>query len=332
LSDLRRREFITLLGGGAAAWPLAARAQQRASGSLVGILSPVSPAAAARNLEALRSGLRDLGYIEGRNLTIEARFAGGIPGRLADLAAELVAMKPTVIVAGSLVSILAVANATRTIPVVMSATSEDPVAAGLAVSLARPGGNITGFWIQGEGTLIGKRLEILKEAVPRISRVGVVVNPGDATDAGALKSLPEAARALELAVRLLEVRAVTELEAAFATAVREGMHALYVSQTPTFFTHHVKIAAMALRARLPAIDGFREFAIAGGLLSYSASLPDIYRRAAAVVDKILKGSTPADLPIERPIRFELVINLKTARALGLEIPPTLLARADEVIE
>jgi putative ABC transport system substrate-binding protein len=160
----------------------------------------------------------------------------------------------------------------------------------------------------------------------------VVVNPGDATDAGALKSLPEAARALDLAVHLLEVRAVTELEAAFATAVREGMHGLYVSQTPTFFTHHLEIAAMALRARLSAIDGFREFAIAGGLLSYFTSLPDIYRRAAAVVDKILKGSIPADLPIERPTRFELVINLKTARALGLEIPPMLLARADEVIE
>jgi putative ABC transport system substrate-binding protein len=178
---MKRREFITLLGGTAAAWPLAAWAQ---SGPLIGVLSPVSVATAARNIAALRAGLRDLGYAEGRNIAIEFRFAGGVTGRLADLAAELIALKPEIIVAGSLVSILAVHNASWTIPIVMSATSEDPVTSGLAVSLARPGGNVTGFWVEGDETLIGKRIELLKDAVPGTSRIGVIVNPDDATDAG----------------------------------------------------------------------------------------------------------------------------------------------------
>ena len=327
---MNRREFITLLGGTAAAWPLAAWAQ---SGPLIGVLSPVSVATAARNIAALRAGLRDLGYAEGRNIGIEFRFAGGVTGRLADLAAELIALKPEIIVAGSLVSILAVHNASSTIPIVMSATSEDPVTSGLAVSLARPGGNVTGFWVEGDETLIGKRIELLMDAVPGTSRIGVIVNPDDATDAGALKSLPAAARALNLDhIRILEVRSLDQLEAAFATAVREDMHGLYISQTPMFFTHRTEVAAMAMRARLPAVDGFREFAIAGGLLSYAASLPDIYRRSASVVDKILKGTKPADLPIERPTKFELVVNLNTAKALGLTISEAFLLRADEVIE
>jgi putative ABC transport system substrate-binding protein len=247
------------------------------------------------------------------------------------LAAELVALKPAVIVTGSTPGALSAHGATRTIPILMT-QNQDPMALGLAVSLARPGGNVTGFWSEGDESLIGKRLELLKEAVPGIAKVGFLVNPDDVTDSSALTSLPGAARALGLAVRILDVRAATEFEAAFATAVLEGVQAIHVSQGPLFNTYRGELATMALRARLPAVFGFREFAVAGGLISYATSLPDIYRRFAGLVDKILKGTSPADLPIERATKFELVLNLKTAKALGHDLPPMLLARADEVIE
>jgi putative ABC transport system substrate-binding protein len=298
---------------------------------LIGVLSPVSSAAAARYIEAFRAGLRDLGYEEGRNIAFELRFSGGVPGRLPDLAAELVALKPAVIVTGSTPGALSVHGATRTIPILIT-QNQDPVVLGIAVSMARPGGNVTGFWSEGDEALIGKRLELLKKAVPGTAKVGFIVNPDDTTDANALKSLPAASKALGLAVRILDVRAATDLEAAIAAAVREGLQALHVSQAPLFNTYRNELAAMVLRARLPAVYGFREFAVAGGLMSYATSLPDIYRRFAALVDKILKGASLADLPIERATKFELVINLKTAKVLGLEISPTGLALADEVIE
>jgi putative tryptophan/tyrosine transport system substrate-binding protein len=331
MAHWRRREFIGLIGG-AAAWPLAGHAQQPAGRPLIALLSPLSAALAARNIEAFLAGLRDLGYQEGRNIAIEYRFAEGAIGRLPDLAAELVALKPAAIVTGALPPVLAAREATRTIPIVMTAIVQDPVPLGLAASIARPGGNVTGFWIEGDEAMIAKRLELLKEATPRTSRVGVIVNPDNPTEWVNRNSLPAAALALGLTVRILEVRALAEFEAAFAAAVGDGLQGLHVSQDLLFNNYRTEIAAMAARARLPAIYAFREFVAAGGLMSYAASLPDAYRRCAALVDKILKGAHPGDLPIERPTKFELVLNLRAAKALGLELPPTLLARADEVIE
>ena len=325
---MRRREFITLLGG-AVVWPLTARAQPTSSHPVIGVLSPLSSTSAA-HLEAFRAGLRELGYVEGRNITIELRFAEGVIERLPELAAELAALKPAVIVAGSPPAALAARNVTRTIPIVIN-SSENPVVLGLAASLARPGGNITGFWWDDEG-LTGKRFDLLKEAVPGTTRVGIILNPNDASDNNVVESLPTLTRALDLTVRVLEVRTQTEFEAAFMTATREDLQALQISLAPMFFSHRAMLTTLAANARLPAVYGMREFAMVGGLMSYGASLPDIYRRLAGFADKILKGTGPADLPIQRPVKFELVINLKTAKALGLTISESLLLRADEVIE
>jgi putative tryptophan/tyrosine transport system substrate-binding protein len=309
--------------------PVTARAQQTSSHPLIGVLSPLSSASAA-HLEAFRAGLRELGYVEGRNITIELRFAEGVIERLPELATELVALNPAVIVAGSPPAALAAHNVTRKIPIVIN-SSENPVVLGLAASLARPGGNITGFWWDDEG-LTGKRFDLLKEAVPGTTRVGIILNPNDASDKNVLKSLPAVTRALDLTVRVLEVRTQTEFESAFLTAAREDLQALQISLAPMFFSHRAMLATLAANARLPAVFGMREFARVGGLMSYGASLPDIYRRLAGFADKILKGTSPADLPIQRPIKFELVINLKIAKALGLTISESLLLRADEVIE
>jgi putative tryptophan/tyrosine transport system substrate-binding protein len=326
---MKRREFISLMGG-AAAWPLAARAQQSQGRPLIGILSPISAALAARNMEALRQGLRDVGYVEGRNIALEFRYADGDLARLPALAAELVALQPALIIAGSAPGAVAAREATRAIPIVM-ASVQDPMALGLAASMARPGSNVTGVWSEGDDSLIGKRLELFKDAVPGASRLAVFVDPTDASDVSTVKALPAAARTLGLELRPIEVH-TADLEAAFAAAVREGAQGLYVSQNPFFFARREQIAAIALRARLPAVDGYREFAVAGGLISYAASLPDFYRRFGAFVEKILKGANAGDLPIERATKFELVVNLKTAKALGLTIPESFLLRADEVIE
>jgi putative ABC transport system substrate-binding protein len=326
--QLNRREFSMLLGGAAVAWPLAARAQQALP--LVGLLSPLSAPAAVRNIAAFRQGMRDAGYEEGRNVAFAFRFADGQVARLPALAGELVALKPAVILVGSPAAVVETHKATRTIPIVMN-VSRDPMSLGLAASMARPGGNVTGFW-SGDEALVGKRLDLLKLAVPGISRVGFMVNPDDVGDASSIKALPEAARALGLAVRVLDVRAAVEFEPSFAAAVREGLQGLHVSQGPLFNANREQVAALAARAGLPAVYSFREFAVAGGLISYAASLPDIYRRFASLVDRILKGASPGDLPIERPTRFELVVNLKTAKAMGLIIPEPFLLLADEVIE
>jgi putative tryptophan/tyrosine transport system substrate-binding protein len=330
---MRRRELIALLGGAAAAplmWPLAARAQPAPTRPLIGVLSPLSPATAARNVEAFRAGLRDLGYVEGRNITIELRFAEGAIERLPDLASELVALNPAVIVAGSPPAALAVRKLTRTIPIVMN-SSENPIVLGMAASLARPGGNITGFWWGDEG-LIGKQLELLKEAVPGTARVGIMIDPDDPNSVEQQKSLPAVSRALGLAARVIEVRTPADFDAAFAIAAHERLQGLQMSISPLFINHRAEVTALAAKTRLPAVYGIREFAAAGGLMSYGTSLPDVYRRKAQLVDKLLKGADPAELPIERSTTFELVINLKTAKALGLTIPNTLLLTADDVIE
>ena len=328
--DVGRRQFITLLGGAAAAWPLAARAQQTIL-PIIGILSPLSATTAAQNIQAFRLGMRNLGYSEGRDITFELRFADGAVARLPELAAELVAFKPAAIVAGSAPAALAVRNLTRTIPVVMN-TNQDPMAIGLAMGMARPGGNVTGVWIEGDEALIGKRLELLKEAVPGVSQVAVMLNPDDPTDADAFKAYPVAASALGLSARLFAVRAATEFEGAFAAASHANLQGMHVSHAPLFTNARTTITALAALFRIPAVYGFREFAVEGGLMSYASSLPDVYRQQARMVDKILKGAVSAEIPIERTTKFELVINLKTAKALGLDVPPTLLARADEVIE
>jgi putative ABC transport system substrate-binding protein len=276
--------------------------------------------------------MRDLGYVEGANVAFAFRFADGQVAKLSTLANELVALRPAVIVAGSLAAVLETHKATRTIPILMIMARADPTVVGLAASMARPGGNVTGFWLEGDEALVGKRLDLLKLAVPGISRVGVMVNPDDASDANPIKALPAAARALGLAVRVLDVRSAAEVEPSFAAAVREGLQGLHVSQSPLFLVNRAQVTAMAARAGLPAVYGFREFAVAGGLISYAASLPEMYRRLAGLVDKILKGASPGDLPIERPTTFELVVNLKTAKAMGLIIPEPFLLLADEVIE
>jgi putative ABC transport system substrate-binding protein len=327
---MRRREFIMLLGG-AAAWPLAARAQQLSGRPLVGLLSPLSETTATRNVEGFRAGLRELGYVEGRNITLALRFADGMADRMPALAAELVALKPDVMIAAPESSLAAVRGVTRTVPV-LTIWLQDPVLSGAADAIARPGGHVTGTWIAGDDALVGKRLELLKEAVPAATRVSVFVNPGEVTDKVVRNLMTIPARALGLTINVIEVRDAGEIEAAFTAAAREGAQALFVSQSPFFNTHRVEIAARAQRARLPAIYGFREFAIAGGMMSYGPSLPAVYRRFAALVDKILKGDSPANLPIEVPTRFELVINLKAAKAIDLTMSESFLVRADEVIE
>jgi len=328
MPDVRRRELIALLGGAAAVWPIAARAQQP---PLIGVLSPLSQVTAMRNIEGLRAGLRELGYVEERNIRLALRFAGGTPERMPALAMELVALKPDAIIAAPESSLAAVRSLTRAIPVI-TIWLQDPVLSGAAESIARPGQHATGTWIAGDDALVGKRLELLKEAVPAAVRVAVFVNPADLTDKTVIRLLTMAGRALGSSVTVIEVRDAAGIKAAFVAAAREGMQALFISQSPFFNTHRVEIAERAQRARLPAIYGFREFALAGGLMSYGPSLPAIYRRFATVVDKILKGEKPADLPIEVPTRFELVINQKAAKAIDLALPESFLIRADEVIE
>jgi putative ABC transport system substrate-binding protein len=281
-------------------------------------------------VEALRAGLRDLGYFEGRNIKFAIKYAGGATERLPQLATELVKLNPDIIVAGSPPAAIAVRNATHTIPIIMN-SSPDPVAIGLASSLARPGGNVTGFWWGDEG-LIGKRLELLKQAVPGIERIGLLFNPNEPTDSDAVAAVVEASKSLGLTVRLLEVRATTQLQEAFATAQREGLQGVVIGTGPLFVSARTELAMLAFSARLPLIGGFRDFAVSGTLASYGANLADLYRRKAEFIDRVFKGAKPADMPIERPTKFEFVLNLKTAKAFGLTIGPSLLAQADEVIE
>jgi putative tryptophan/tyrosine transport system substrate-binding protein len=328
---MRRRAFITLFGGAAVGWPLAARAQQSPVRPLIGLLSPLSAAAAASNIAAFRSALRDLGYVEGRNVTLTFRYGEGVPERMAPLARELVALQPDVLFAGSKSGALAVHNATRTIPIVV-ATPEDPVVSGFANSTAKPGGNITGLWLLGDDALVGKRLNFLKLAVPGFARLGAIVNPDDPTDRIQIPRLPTAARALDMALEVIEVRDASKFDAVPDQVKRANVQGLFVGQSPLFNSARAQITAMVAGLKLPAIYGFREFADAGGLMSYGPNLPDIYRQAARLVDRILKGTNPADLPFEIPTRYELIVNLKAAKAISLTIPDSFLLLADEVIE
>ena len=324
---MKRREFITLIGGTAAAWPLAARAQ---SAYRIGVLETTSAALNAANFDALRQGLRQHGYIEGQNLVIEYRSADGRAERFPDLAAELVRLNVDLIVTRGTPAIFAAKNATKTIPVVMAA-SGDPLGAGVVAGLARPGGNVTGLSAF-VTELQAKRLELLREMVPRINRIAALLNMSSPAEPPQWEETKVAARTLAIEPQLLDVRKPEDLGRAFETAIRQRADALVVGMNVLTQANRRPIADLATKHRLPAIYASREFVDAGGLVVLGVSYPDLYRRAATYVDKILKGAKPADLPIEQPTKFELIINLKTAKALGLEIPPTVLARADEVIE
>ncbi len=311
--------------------PLTAEAQQATNVHRIGRLSAGSPTEPNPNLEAFRQGLRELGYVEGQNLIIESRYAEGSEERLPDLAAELVRLKVEVIVAGGSSTIRAAQHATRTIPIVM-AVSYDPVGRGLVASLARPGGNTTGVSTLGT-ELPGKRLELLKETVPQSARVAVLANPAAGGYESVMHNLTGAAQALGLQLRVVELRSAEELDTAFATMTREGVDALIVVSDPALMDGlRGRTVDLAATHRLPAMYSSRELVVAGGLMSYGPSLPDMFQRAAYYVDRILKGAKPADLPVEQPTKFELVLNLKTAKALGITFPPTLLIQADEVFQ
>jgi putative ABC transport system substrate-binding protein len=329
---MKRREFILALGG-AAAWPLGARAQQSAGRIYrLGYLSLGSreQQTQIQLIKAFEEGLRSLGYRVGENVVIEYRFANGLE-RLPTLAADLVRLGVDVIVTSAHQNTVAAMKATTTIPIVMT-NSVDPVGAGLVVSLARPGGNVTGFGVDAGGEIFGKRLELLKETLPNLSRAGILWNPDFAPNRSRLTSISEAAQALGLTLVPAEASGLDAFEQAFATMVRERAQAFVVLGEPVMFGNRGQIAAIAIRERLPSISTAREYAEAGLLLTYGPNLQDQFRRSAVFVDKIFKGAKPADLPVEQPTKFELVVNLKTAKELGLDIPPTLLARADEVIE
>jgi ABC-type uncharacterized transport system substrate-binding protein len=329
---MRRRKFITLLGG-AVTWPLAARAEQAAKVARIGYLS-TNLASSPHHHEAFRQGLRDLGYVEGRNVVIEYRDAEGKIERHPALVAELVALKVDVIVvAGSTLTARTAKQATSTLPIVFIAVG-DPVGSGLVTSLARPGGNVTGLSaISPE--LVGKCLELLKQAVPGVDRVAVLWVPGalgEHTDKDMLKGAEVARRALGVQLQFVDARGLENFDRAFSDMTSARAGGLTVLPSARLLREHRRLVDLAAKNRLPAVYTSREFVDAGGLMAYGANLADLYRRAATYVDKVLKGAKPADLPVEQPTKFELVINLKTAKALGVTVPPTLLAIADEVIE
>ncbi len=329
---MRRREFISLIGG-AVGWPFAAEAQQAAKVARLGYLS-TNLASSPHHHEAFRQGLRDLGYVEGRNVVIEYRDAEGKVERHPALVAELVALKVDVIVvAGSTLTAQTAKQATSTLPIVFIAVG-DPVGSGLVTSLARPGGNVTGLSNIGP-ELVGKCLELLKQAVPGVDRVAVLWVPGalgERTDKDMLKGAEVAGRALGVQLQFVDARGLENFDRAFSDMTSARAGGLTVLPSARLLREHRRLVDLAAKNRLPAVYTSREFVDAGGLMAYGANLADLYRRAATYVDKVLKGTKPADLPVEQPTKFELVINLKTAKALGLEIPPTLLTRADEIIE
>jgi ABC-type uncharacterized transport system substrate-binding protein len=314
--------------------PIPAQAQQPKKVARIGYLAPSDAASEAARAEAIRLALRELGYIEGQNIAIEYRYAEGKIDRFPELAADLVRLKVDIIVAaGGTLTVRAVMNATKTIAIVMTGGGADPVRAGLIESLARPGGNVTGLTILNR-ELGGKRLELLKEAVPKLSRVAVLYDPALPASVREVKEvLPADARALKLTIQPWEIRAVDDFEKVFAALSKQRPDGLYALTTGRVMRPNQKrIAGFALKSRLPSVSSNEEFVDAGGLISYAADDVDSYRRVAIYVDKILKGAKPADLPVEQPTKFELIINLKTAKQIGLTIPPAVLARADKVIK
>jgi putative ABC transport system substrate-binding protein len=326
---VRRREFILALGGATVAWPLAARAQ--GSRPVLGFLASGEPKSISISMDAFLAGLKDGGFVDGQNLTIEYRWAEGRYERLPALAAELVQRPVDVIVAAQgTVSALAAKHATATVPVVF-VTADDPVAAGLVASLNRPGGNLTGV-SRLDTILSAKNLELIHQVVPAVSQVALLINPKRPTAEAQLRTVQGAAAVLDKTIRVLDCSSEGEIDAAFKAIASERIGGLVVPFDPVFNIHRRQIIALAEQHRVPAAYALREFVADGGLMSYGDSATESYNLAGAYVGRILKGAKPADLPVQQPTRLELVLNLKTAKALGLEIPPALLIRADEVIE
>jgi ABC-type uncharacterized transport system substrate-binding protein len=326
---MKRREFITLLGGAPIAWPLIARAQQPATLPTIGFLGQSTPVVESQRLNAFLKRLRELGWIEGRTVAIEYAWGQGSSERFAEIAADFVRLKVDVIVTSGTANVIAAKQATSVIPIVF-AVAGDPIANNLVASLARPGGNVTGLSTLATD-LAGKRLELLREAVPGLRRLATIGNVDNSLAVLEMSEVQAAAGRFGLEAATLEIRRAEDIAPAFE-ALKGGADALYVVADPLANTNRARIHTLAMGARLPAIYNAREHVEAGGLMSYGPNFPDLYRRAAEFVDKILRGTKPADLPVEQPTRFDLVINLTTAKALGLDVPPTLLARADEVIE
>jgi putative ABC transport system substrate-binding protein len=325
---MRRRELITLIGGAAVAWPLAARAQQTTKLPTVGFLGAGSPSGWSHWTAAFLQRLHELGWVEGRTIAIEYRWAEGHSERYAEIAAEFVRLKVDVIVSvGS--AALAAKRVTSAIPIVFIVAA-DPLGDGMVASLARPGGNVTGLSTQA-ADVTGKRLEFLREAIPGLRRFAVLSEVGNIGNVLEQSQVQEAAKTLDLSAVILEMRSADDIAPAYE-ALKGRAEALYVIPNPLANTNRVRINDLALSARMPTMHGFREYVETGGLMSYGPNTPDMFRRAGDYVDKILRGAKPADMPVEQPTKFELVINLKVAKALGVQLSPTLLARADEVIE
>ena len=328
---MHRREFITLLGGVAAAWPLPARAQQPDRVAKIGYLgaSWASPSDEGQRLAVFVQRLRELGWIEGRTAAFEYRWAEGRAERFTEIAREFVQLKVDVIVTYSTPAVLAVKQTTSLLPIVFAGAG-DPIGTGLVASLALPGGNATGVSLQ-TSDIAGKRLELLRELVPDLTRVAIMANVDSPNSVLEMSEARAAADTLSINIVPLEVRQGEEIAPAFE-ALKGRAEALYVVLDPIMNAHRVRISILALGARLPTVVPFRAFVEAGGLMSYGPNQPDVFRRAAHYVDKILRGAKPGDIPVEQPTKFDLVVNLITAKALGLDVPPTLLARADKVIE
>ena len=328
---MKRRQFITLLGGAAVAWPVAAHGQQAAKVARLGFLSSASASSSIykKNFDALRAGLRELGYIEGQNLIIESRWAEDKYDRLPELAAELVRLDIDVLITHGTPGTMAAKRATATIPIVMAVVG-DAIITGVVSSLARPGGNITGSTFFNP-EISAKRLELLREAFPRISRFGVLMNPNNPITGPIVQAMESSATTLKVELEVFEAQTPTDLENAFEAIAARRVNAVTINEDPVFIANALLIGQIASLRRLPVI-GFREIAEAGGMMAYGIVLPEMFRRAAAFVHKVLQGAKPGEIPVEQATRFNIFINLKSAKALGLEIPPTLLARADEVIE
>jgi putative ABC transport system substrate-binding protein len=325
-----RREFITLLGGFAVGWPLAASAQARASRPLIAILVGISPMGASPLLKAFAQQMKALGHVEGRDYDTAVRFADGDLARFPALATEVLGLKPDIVVTANTTAALAAKNATSTIPIISIALIE-PVERGLVASYAHPGGNLTGILISLD-TLLGKQLQIGTELLPRTKKAGVPINTRSASSAVQRPDVEKVAAALRLELVVIDVGTKDEIEPALRQLASNGVDIAIIPTDPLFLTERQRIAALLAALRLPAVYGLRQHTEDGGLISYGIDLLANWRHAADLVDRILKGTTPAELPVELPSKLELVINLKSARALGLEVPPTLLARADEVIE
>jgi putative ABC transport system substrate-binding protein len=328
-SGIGRRRFMSALGGTAVAWPLAARAQQPGKLPTVGILGPTTPAAQPEWTVGFIQRLRELGWIEGRNIAIEPRWAEGRIERMVEIASELIRLNVDVIVTSGTAAVVAAKKVTTGVPIVFVGAG-DPVGSGLVASLARPGGNVTGQSNQQPDTA-GKRLELLREVVPGLQRLAIIVNVNAPASLGEMREVQTMAGALRLESATLEIRRAEDIASAFA-ALMGRPQALYVVTDPFLTANRVRITTLALAARLPTIYTFRDNVDAGGLMSYGPNLTEQFRRGGDLVDKILHGTKPADIPVEQPTKFDLVINLTTAKALGLTVPATLLARADEVIE